>query len=72
MNPVHSDSKNRARFANVARSACAKGTTAFRAERNLAAFARNQPFNLIIGGRLGAFKYYDMDKSIAAALEVEI
>ena len=25
-------------------------------------------FNLIIGGRLGGFKYYDMDKSVAAAL----
>lgn len=27
---------------------------------------------LIIGGRLGQYKYFDMDKSIAAALEVEI
>lgn len=50
MNPVHSDSKNRARFANAARSACAKGTTAFRAERNLAAVARNQPFDALVAG----------------------
>lgn len=28
--------------------------------------------NLIIGGRLGAYKYYDMDQAMAAALEVEI
>ena len=28
--------------------------------------------HLIIGGRLGGYKYFDMDKSIAAALEVEI
>jgi len=27
---------------------------------------------LVIGGRLGGFKYYDMDKSIAAALQVAI
>ena len=26
--------------------------------------------NLIVGGRLGEYRYYDMDKSIAAALEV--
>lgn len=25
---------------------------------------------LIVGGRLGEYRYYDMDKSIAAALEV--
>lgn len=28
--------------------------------------------NLVIGGRLGAYRYYDMDKSIAAALALEI
>lgn len=28
--------------------------------------------NLIVGGRLGAYRYYDMDKSIAAALAVKI
>ena len=28
--------------------------------------------NLVIGGRLGGYKYYDMDKSIEAALKVEI
>ena len=28
--------------------------------------------NLIIGGRLGGYKYYDMDKSIESALKVEI
>ena len=28
--------------------------------------------NLIIGGRLGQYKYFDMDKSVAAALEVKI
>ena len=28
--------------------------------------------NLIIGGRLGGYKYYDMDKSIDAALKVEL
>jgi len=28
--------------------------------------------NLILGGRLGEYKYYDMDKSVAAALELEI
>ncbi len=28
--------------------------------------------NLIVGGRLGAYRYYDMDKSIAAALELKI
>ena len=27
---------------------------------------------LIVGGRLGEYRYYDMDKSIAAALAVEI
>lgn len=26
--------------------------------------------NLVIGGRLGGYKYYDMDKSIASALEM--
>jgi UDP-galactopyranose mutase len=30
--------------------------------------ARKYP-NLVIGGRLGGYKYYDMDKSIASALE---
>ena len=25
---------------------------------------------LVVGGRLGEYRYYDMDKSIAAALEV--
>ena len=29
-------------------------------------------YNLIIGGRLGQYKYFDMDKSIQAALEVTI
>ena len=28
--------------------------------------------NRIIGGRLGAYKYYDMDKSIESAMKVEI
>ncbi len=28
--------------------------------------------NLIIGGRLGGYKYYDMDKSIDAALNAEL
>lgn len=28
--------------------------------------------NLIVGGRLGAYRYFDMDKSIEAALSVEI
>ena len=28
--------------------------------------------NLVIGGRLGQYKYFDMDKSVAAALEVKI
>jgi len=28
--------------------------------------------NLVIGGRLGGYKYYDMDKSIEAALRVEL
>lgn len=28
--------------------------------------------NLIVGGRLGAYRYYDMDKSIAAALAVPL
>jgi len=28
--------------------------------------------NLIVGGRLGGYKYYDMDKSIDAALKVEL
>ena len=28
--------------------------------------------NLVIGGRLGGYKYFDMDQSIAAALAVEI
>ena len=28
--------------------------------------------NLVIGGRLGGYKYYDMDKSIDAALKVEL
>ena len=28
--------------------------------------------NLIVGGRLGGYKYFDMDQSIAAALAVEI
>lgn len=28
--------------------------------------------NLVIGGRLGGYKYYDMDKSIEAALKVEM
>jgi len=29
-------------------------------------------FRLIVGGRLGAYKYYDMDKSIAAALAIDL
>ena len=28
--------------------------------------------NLIAGGRLGGYKYYDMDQAMAAALEVKI
>ena len=28
--------------------------------------------NLVIGGRLGGYKYYDMDKSIEAALKIEV
>jgi len=28
--------------------------------------------SLVVGGRLGGYKYYDMDKSIAAALKLEI
>ena len=28
--------------------------------------------NLVVGGRLGAYRYFDMDKSIAAALSLEI
>ena len=28
--------------------------------------------NLVVGGRLGGYKYFDMDQSIAAALAVEI
>ena len=27
---------------------------------------------LVVGGRLGEYRYYDMDKSIAAALEVVV
>jgi UDP-galactopyranose mutase len=27
---------------------------------------------LVVGGRLGAYRYYDMDKAVAAALEVPI
>jgi len=33
--------------------------------------ARTIP-NLILGGRLGAYKYYDMDQAMAAALEINI
>lgn len=28
--------------------------------------------NLIVGGRLGGYKYYDMDKSIEAALHCSV
>ena len=28
--------------------------------------------NLVVGGRLGGYKYYDMDKSVEAALAVEL
>lgn len=28
--------------------------------------------NLVIGGRLGGYKYYDMDKSIDTALKVDL
>jgi UDP-galactopyranose mutase len=28
--------------------------------------------NLVVGGRLGGYKYYDMDKSIEAALNIGI
>ena len=28
--------------------------------------------NLVIGGRLGQYKYFDMDKSIQAALELKL
>ena len=40
----------------------------------MAQYARKaQQFpNLILGGRLGAYKYYDMDKAIDAALKVDI
>ena len=31
-----------------------------------------QPFNLIVGGRLGGYKYYDMDQAMAAALELNV
>ena len=31
-----------------------------------------QPFNLVVGGRLGGYRYYDMDQALAAALEVEV
>lgn len=30
----------------------------------------NSHCSLVIGGRLGGYRYYDMDKSVAAALEV--
>lgn len=33
---------------------------------------RQKKFNLITGGRLGGYRYYDMDKSIEAALKVKI
>lgn len=33
---------------------------------------RQEKFNLITGGRLGGYRYYDMDKSIEAALKVKI
>ena len=43
-------------------------------EKNNALFAEYRKLaekeeNVIFGGRLGAYKYYDMDKVIAAALE---
>lgn len=28
--------------------------------------------NLVLGGRLGAYKYFDMDKSIESALKIDI
>ena len=28
--------------------------------------------NLVLGGRLGAYRYFDMDKSVESALKVEI
>ena len=36
--------------------------------RRYAALAQQEP-NVIFGGRLGSYKYYDMDKVIAAALD---
>ena len=33
--------------------------------------ARNIP-NLILGGRLGQYRYYDMDQAMVSALQVEI
>ena len=32
--------------------------------------AENSALRLVVGGRLGAYKYYDMDKAVAAAMEV--
>ena len=40
--------------------------------KTIVAFANTQGGKLIVGGRLGEYRYYDMDKSIAAALAVEI
>lgn len=34
--------------------------------------SNSQTFKLILGGRLGQYKYYDMDQAMLAALEVEI
>ena len=36
--------------------------------RRYAALAKQEP-NVIFGGRLGSYQYYDMDKVIAAALD---
>ena len=39
---------------------------------NASCFMHHASCSLVVGGRLGGYKYYDMDKSVAAALEVEI
>ena len=37
--------------------------------RNSSSFMLHPSFTLVVGGRLGGYKYYDMDKSIDAALK---
>lgn len=41
-------------------------------QEEVARFNAGSPHPLILGGRLGAYKYYDMDKSFAAALAVPL